>query len=241
MKAMILVISWALILLAAGSAPAVDATASLDLNSAYVWRGLTFNDGPVAQPSLDVTRCGFGLNIWGNFDIGDYDGTLDDHEFSEIDLTLSYGFSLGRMGINLGLIEYLFPAGGSGTREAYVSLGVPLAGGLSIGTTAYYDWDEVQGWYITAEISYGRDLNEKLGIEAAAIAGFTDEDYAEAYGGEGGGFYDYKFSLGLSYSITEALSLKSGINYTDTLNEDALPEVMVDANLYGGINFSYLF
>ena len=70
----------ALLVLAVGLAStpawAAEATAGLDLNSAYVWRGQTFNDGFVAQPSIDVaTEIGIGVNVWGNLDIDDYNET----------------------------------------------------------------------------------------------------------------------------------------------------------------------
>jgi len=55
---------------------AADVTAAVDVNSAYVWRGQTFNDGMVAQPSVDVASGGFGFNVWGNIDIDDYYSTL---------------------------------------------------------------------------------------------------------------------------------------------------------------------
>lgn len=230
-----------LVLLTGGRSPAADATAFVDLNSAYVWRGITFNDGLVAQPSLDVTNGGFGINIWGNFDIDDYDDTLDDNEFSEVDMTLYYGFSLQQLEIELGLAEYLFPAGGEGTRELYASLGRPLAGGLSLGMTAYYDVDEVDGWYGNLSLSYGRDITDALGVEASAAVGLADKDFAAAYGGQDSGWYDYCFSLGVSFAVTDVLSLGANINYTDTLDEDVLPDEIVDSNLYGGISIAYSF
>ena len=61
----------------ADTAMAADASFGADINSAYVWRGITFNDGAVIQPSLDVTTGGFGFNVWGNIDIDDDNGTLD--------------------------------------------------------------------------------------------------------------------------------------------------------------------
>ena len=42
------------ILMSAGSAFGADVTTAIDVNSAYVWRGITFNDGVVVQPSVDV-------------------------------------------------------------------------------------------------------------------------------------------------------------------------------------------
>ncbi|MFZ5981206.1 MAG: TorF family putative porin, partial [Candidatus Zixiibacteriota bacterium] len=90
----------------ASGASAAQVSAGTDVVSAYVWRGMTFNDEAVVQPYLNVAaENGFGVSVWGNYDVGDYGGTLaQDNEFSEIDLTLTYGFSLGPAEMTVGHI-----------------------------------------------------------------------------------------------------------------------------------------
>ena len=62
---------------------AAEANISVDVPSGYVWRGMTFNEGAVIQPSVDAcTAFGFGVNVWGNFDLDDYDGAYEKCEFS---------------------------------------------------------------------------------------------------------------------------------------------------------------
>src|SRR6056297_3554188 len=117
---------------AAGTALGAEAAAGADVASAYVWRGITFNDGLVVQPYVDVAAGnGFAINVWGNYDIDDYDNTLDENEFSEVDLTLSYALPIEPVDITIGHIEYLFPTGGSGTSEVFLSAYINPAGGLS--------------------------------------------------------------------------------------------------------------
>ena len=95
---------------AATTADAATATAALDVNSAYVWRGLTFNNGLVVQPSITAASDnGFSVNVWGNYDIDDYDGNVDEYHFSEVDLTASYAFKLGAVDMTVGAIAYTFP------------------------------------------------------------------------------------------------------------------------------------
>ena len=239
--------------MAATPALAADATAAIDINSAYVWRGLTFNDGAVVQPSIDVAaENGLGINVWGNYDISDYDDTLDEDEFSEVDLTISYGFSVGKLDIGAGVIEYLFPAtdaAGTGngigsnytaTTELYISLGMPIVGGLSASLDIYYDIDLYDDFtYAAFGLSYAYDFNDKLSLEAGASAGYAGEDFAVANGGTDGGLYDYRLSLSLGYSINDAWSVTASINYTDTLDEDHLPEQ--DTDTFGGISVAYAF
>lgn len=219
---------------------AADASFGTDINSAYVWRGITFNDGVVIQPSLDVTTGGFGFNVWGNIDMDDYDGALDDREFSEVDLTFSYGIDIKSVSLAVGYIEYLFPttdAGGSpGTREIYGDISFSPVEGLTTGLTIYYDFDEVEDYYVSLNIGYSRELVEKLTMDIGLSAGYAGEDMSA---GAEDGLHDYNVSLGLGYTVTEAVSVSGFIAYTDTFDEDVLPEQDVD--VYGGIGAYYAF
>lgn len=222
---------------ATGTALGAEATAGADVASAYIWRGITFNDGLVVQPYVDVAaENGFAINVWGNYDIDDYDNTLDDNEFSEIDLTLSYGFSLDPVDITVGHIEYLFPNGGEGTSEVFLSAYVSPLDGVSAGIDAYYDYDVVEDYYISASLAYDVTLDSGLGLGVGASAGYAGEDFTI---GPDDGLHEYTFSANASYPITDAVGLSAFIAYTDTFDEDVLPEQDVD--LYGGGGFSWSF
>ena len=225
---------------------AADVTAAVDFNSAYVWRGMTFNDGMVAQPSIDVAAGGFGINVWGNIDIDDYDDTLDTGEFSEIDLTASYGRTIGMVDVGVGYIEYLFPTtetgGGEGTREIYISLGMGLPAGFSVALDYYYDFDEVKEYYSVFGLSYAYNISEQLSLEAGASIAYAGKEYCAD--GDAG-FYDYNLSLSIGYTITEALSVSAFINYVDSVDDEKLVDVddggPLDVTTYGGVGISYAF
>ncbi len=228
-------------------AVAADATAALDVASAYVWRGQTFNDGLVLQPSVDVAaKNGFGINVWGNYDIDDYDGTLDSHEFSEIDLTVSYGTTLGKVDVGVGAIGYFFPAGGEETWELYLSLGVPIIGGLSAGLDFYYDVDAVDEFtYATLSLAYAFDITAKLGLELGGSIAYAGDAFAENAGGEDGGLYDYTLSAALGYAFTDAWSASAGVTYVNALDDDNLPDVddggLEDTNIVFSVGIAYAF
>ena len=66
---------------------AADASLSVDVASAYVFRGATFNDGVVVQPGLELGGLGgLSVGVWGNLDVDDYSGRLAGGEFSELDI-----------------------------------------------------------------------------------------------------------------------------------------------------------
>ncbi len=241
MKRIIPLIALAIVF-SCGSAWAADATAAMDINSAYVWRGITVNDEAVLQPSMDVTSGGFGFNVWGNFDLTDNDDTIEEYEFSEVDLTLSYSKSVGPVGIGVGIIEYMFPLAGDGTRELYLSLDYEIISGLSASLATYWDTDEVNGSYTSLGLSYAMNPTEALEVSIGGSVAYADEKHAEFYsGGTDGGFHDYALTLGASYAVTDALSIGAGITYTDTMDEDVLAEEVADTNTYGGISISYAF
>lgn len=242
MKKSVLSVLMVLMLVLAGSVGfaktsyAADVSAGADLVSAYVWRGITFNDGMVAQPYLDVTSGGLGINVWGNMDIDDYDDTLDSGEFSELDLTLSYGFSMDPVDVSLGYIEYLFPAGGEGTREVFLGLSMDLVAGFSAGITGYYDFDEVDDYYINAGLGYAYDFDNGVSLGFGAEAGLAGED---ASAGEDGGLHEYLLSVDCSYAVTEAVGVSAFLAWTDNFDEDVLPDQ--DTDLFGGVGVSVSF
>jgi hypothetical protein len=228
--------------LGAGMAGAADVVAGVDLNSAYIWRGITFNDGLVAQPSMDVTAGGFNFNVWGNFDMDDYDDRLEKWEFSEIDLTLSYTVGTGPIAITGGFIEYLFPTteagGGLGTREFFLDFSAEPLDGFVLGVTGFYDVDEVEDYYISPYVGYTLSVGDAVSMDLGASCGYVGKDFAQKIsGGTDSGFHEYTVTLGAGYTVGSAL-LSVLVGYTDTLDKDVLPEEAADVNVFGGFGIS---
>lgn len=234
-----------MMMLGAGAADAAEVAADIDLYSAYVWRGITLNDGLVAQPSMDVSVDGFNFNVWGNFDIDDYDNTLDDGEFSEIDLTLSYTAEAGPLSITGGCIEYLYPATEAeivlGTREIYLDVSGEPADGFVLGVIGYYDVDEVKDYYLTPYAGYSLAMDSGVSLDFGASCGYAGKDFVrKVSGGVDSGFHEYTVYLGAGYEVG-SVSLSALMGYTDTLDKDVLPEDAADVNFFGGIGMSVPF
>jgi len=235
--------------MAAAPAAAAEASATLDFASAYVWRGITFNDGFVIQPSIDVAgKNGLGINVWGNYDVDDYDDQLTSNDFSEIDLTVSYGTSFGKLDVGAGVIAYLFPGAGSDseTAEIYLSLGMDIMDGLSAALDIYYDFellDELS--YATLSLAYAYGVSDKLDIEVGGSIGYAGDDFSASYGGADGGLWDYTLSLSLGYAISDAWSASAGVTYVNSLDDDNLIEGntagTLDTTTYATVGVAYAF
>jgi len=226
----------AIVLAGAMPAAAADATAGADFASAYVWRGITFNDGMVAQPYVDVAAGGFAINVWGNYDIADYNGTLEENEFSEIDLTLSYALPVETVDITIGHIEYLFPNGGQGTSEVFVNACKSPLKNFSMGIDVYYDYGEVDDYYLAATLAYILALDSSLEIGVSASAGYAGDDFSP---GPDSGLHEYTLAVNASCPLGRNLALSAVFAFTDSLDEDVLPDQEVD--FYGGFGFSWYF
>ena len=240
MKKMILAVAATLLVGISATAMAIDCvevTTAVDVNSAYVWRGMTYNDGFVAQPSVNLSTSGFNLNVWGNLDMDDYSDQMDSWQVSETDFTLNYGFELGKVSTTVGLIEYWYPQADPNsardTQEVYLSLGLPLGLGFTTTLDTYYDFDVMDEYYSKLGLSYGYDINKKTALTVGAAAGYAGDNYC---GDDEAGFFDYSLSMKLGYAVSDNLSLSAGITYVNAIDDDNL----VEGNTSGDIGREHL-
>jgi len=215
----------------------VSLSVGVDIASAYVFRGATRNDGIVVQPWLDATTS-FGLNfgIWANFDIGDYDGTLEENEFSEMDIYIGWGTTVADM-IDLGVeyCEYTYPNGGDSDREISINTGIP-AGPIGLGVAAYFGvGGEIEKTiYLEATAEYDIDITEELSAAIAGSAGYLIDD------NDGGknGFQDYSIGASLAYRIFGA-----SVTYIGQGDDKVIPEKQYgyDVEVVGMLSVGYDF
>lgn len=235
---------------------ATKVTARADIISAYVWRGITVNEGWVVQPSLDIaTPSGVGLNVWGNVNLDDYDGRFQENEFGELDPTITYAFSVGPVSLTVGVLEYLYPhqvttSGSSnavhtgatpGTRELMAKAETQVMETLSVSASFYYDADEYDDFYANIGLKYAPVIiKDKLSAEMGALVGYAGKDWAVGNSlGTKGGFHEWNVYAAATVKLTAQLDASANLGYTDTLDKDVLPEQ--DTNLYGGVSLSTSF
>jgi hypothetical protein len=221
--------------------PAVSA--DVTVASKYVWRGLRLTDDPVLQPSLTVDYKGLGLNIWGNTDLTDVNGTPG--EINELDYTLSYSFSVDKVDLSIGVIQYTFPhTDFEPTTEIYgtAALDVLLSPALSI----YWDTDQVGGVYGTLGISHSFALGEVRGIspslDLSGSIGFASSNWNEGYYGvDSSGLVDLLLTASLSIPIDEYLSLAPFVSFSQVIDSDLKNAVADDNATFFGATLSLAF
>ncbi len=229
----VLAFSWlSLVFWTPSAAERIEINTSLDFCTDYVWRGLVINDEPVLQPSFTATQTigrigSFSFIIWGNLDITDYYGT--NNEFSEIDLTASYSLPYGPIGLEVGFIHYSFPSTtDSATTEVYITAGyepedIPLAFSFS----AFYDLDEIDGFYLSGKISSLIPVSPQLSLELALSAGYANSDYNLGYFNvSDSSLVDSVVCAALNYKVSDLFSLSVYGQYMSILDstlKDTVP------------------
>jgi len=197
---------------------AAEASVSLDVASAYVFRGGTLNEGFVAQPGIEVNGLPVTLGVWANFDFDDYNNTLTKREFSEIDLYASYDLPLETdpVGVSVGYTEYTYPSGGGkADREVAVNLGLAtlLSPSLSVNYGVGGAVDD--SWYVEAGVEHSQAiLSGLLAVGGGATLGYTNPDVGKD------GLSHYTVGVSVDCSVISA-----GVTYIGQIDDKVLPDV----------------
>ncbi len=225
----------------------VDATA----NTKYVWRGINLVDAPVFQPSATVSYGGWSFNVWGNMETynanryGNYGKA--NGEFTEVDLTVEYGWDYGDWSFAVGVIHYIFPnTGFNNTTEIYGSVGYDCL--LEPTLTIYQDIDQSHGTYITFGVSHTFEEvwkpteNTSMDIEIGTAIGWgSSSNNAFYYGAGNSGLTDLTSSIGFPVGLGKGWTLKPAINHSTLLDQNIQSNQAPDSNLWFGLSLTYEF
>ena len=242
--------------------------AQLDLFSAYVWRGVTYTNKPVAQPDVYVSFPAGNASItaggWANIEIGKYDDPADDlsesgglsaFNVAEFNPYAEVGFSTGKAALTGGIVGYIFPNdlddapnGGldseSNTWEVYGTVGfdVPLAPEFSI----YYDFDKVKGAYLEGGVSHSVPLGESHTLDLSGLVGlslgqgFSEDDPSFNFDDDGLTHLDLSAGVPLTAGVFSITPvLHFQINGDDITKFHSPSSDGSDVKLWGGVSIGW--
>jgi len=88
----------------------VKVSGNVELLTGYVFKGATYNDGMVLQPSVTIENwVPVDITFWANMDLDDWDDRLESGQFSEVDMTLSKSFSDEHLNYKVIYNEFWYP------------------------------------------------------------------------------------------------------------------------------------
>jgi hypothetical protein len=217
-----------------GTPGGATAAASVDVASAYVFRGATINDKVNVQPSVEGTFYGVTLGTWGNLN-------TDSKNIDEIDYYASYALPLGDfpIGVSVGYTEYTYPTQTD-------TNGVGLEADREANVVATYEakindklsLNETLGGYFGLE---GPFLDQGVHVELDSALAYAACDQSTISGGAtiGSEFGDNFDNHGISYvqlNLSANYSLlNAAIHYVIETDSDI---VNVDKEVYGTVGIS---
>lgn len=214
---------------------AVDVKA--DIASAYLFRGQVMTDRPVLQPSTAVhlpVRAGGSASFvaWGNLDLTDSTGDAwfdAEHagEFTEIDLTASYARDIGPATLSGGVVHYtwnngeMFPFGAfPATAELFVRADFDVEV-VRPAIEVHYDIDEVEGFYVRAELAREFALTDDVVLQLQGHAGWSDEDHSLwLYRTSESSFADAALAATIVWHADEVTAMHAGVHGSTILGDD---------------------
>lgn len=212
-------------------------------NSHYIWRGIALTDGPVMQSELSAEYKGLSFIAWNNMDL---DSVNDlQWQVNEIDLIVGYDWSVRDFGLSVGVVHYTFPSTAfAATTELYVGVSAPVP--LSPTVTFNFDVDEVDGEYITFDVSHSFGLptaSEKItwSLDLGFGFGYGSADYNSGYFGvQRGGMVDYHPTVALPLSIGK-FTLTPAFGYSALGGQRLKNVVDKNSTLFGGVTAGFTF
>ncbi len=182
-------------------------SASVELTSKYMWRGIEYGTGPVAFPMISYSYKGFSAFAMGAYAI--------DGSHQEVDFGLSYTFGDY---VTVGLADYYYPTA-VGDYDKYFNY-VNSSTGHSIEAYATITPFKLPFWMTVSTYVYGADKN--LGGQQA-FSSYAELGYTFNFNDNNGlslsaganlnkGFYtDYKYGFNVvNLCIKYATSFKLG-------------------------------
>lgn len=231
----------------AGTARAADVSATADFASAYIFRGVTLNDGLVFQPGAKIS--GFpipeeygsiAVGTWANYDISDYGGLMKKNQFSEVDYYATYVLPVKVVDLSTTYTEYTYPQGLPADREVAFSVGKAIGeSGLYPSVTFNYGLDGApeKDWYIQGGLDYSKALTEAITLSSGVKVAYLIDDNGKD------GFKDATAKVGLSYALTENWAINGSVNYVAQLDDEVLPDGVFayDKSAYAMLGLSCTF
>lgn len=233
----------------------VTGSASVGVFSQYMFRGYELSSGSaVIQPALSISYKGFSAGFWSNID-SEENGTQSfvpdrpgQKSFNETDLTLSYTYSIGKVGLTGGYIYY-------GTKYASETEELFLSATYDIITkptlTVYRDITSFPGTYINLSLSHSVPVYKDISLDLGASAGYFagDDDAFRTDVGTGkkyAAFHDGMLKAGFTVPVLKNTSVQPIAQYWFPLSGKAKehghnPNGHLDNTFIYGVNMTYNF
>ena len=186
-----------------------------DFNSQYIWRGLSYNEGHISQPSLWIEYSGFTFYTWASITFNDKN---DNPKNNEVDFVAQYSHQYESILIEPSIAYYFYPnqTDAPPTSEANLKLAYPVFA-FELYSNVCLDFLEYQG-SLSGDFGLKKNLfeNDDLNISGDLNTGWTNQKFNETYLGISDNskiFHFINCSIEMEYYLSETIYLRPHIEY----------------------------
>ncbi|MBU3600149.1 hypothetical protein ICN28_06425 [Polynucleobacter sp. 30F-ANTBAC] len=216
---------------AAEPTPDFTVTGNFGITSDYRFRGLQQTDGdPAFQGGFDVAHSsGFYIGTWGS-NVSSWAAGPETSTKLEIDLYGGYKTAVAGVGVDVGVISYMYPGSSTGgdssgadwnanTQEAYVGLSYgPATFKTSyVLSKSYFASTGNEGGDASGTMYYDLTLSQEIApkLVASIHAGYTDYNGGVNTYSEVGKFSYADFNVGLAYDLGNGFAVSGKYFWND--------------------------
>ena len=200
-----------------------------DFNPRYVWRGIAYSEGSVAQTSTWFTTKGTTFGVWANTNLESVDGK----NTNEIDYYVSRELNWRNLTVEpmFQYYTYRHQEDSPSTGELDFKFSLPL-GKTTLFSTQAFDVIEYAGaYYGDIGLGLSRTLGSRVEMESAVSLGWGSSKFNETYLGPRKWAVNLAaVDIGLTYTSGNGLYWRPHLSYTRLL-DSALRESVDDSSI----------
>jgi uncharacterized protein (TIGR02001 family) len=227
----------------AAMAASAGTSVSVDIASAYVYRGITVVDDLVVQPGIEVD--GFGMpEEYGSIAIGAWGSTapFEDtyNNLHETDWYVVYALPevVTNLDLSIGLTEYQY-AGGAGEQEINLGAAFAVATNFTIGGSINFMIDDEiaateDQIYIDFFGDYAIEVSEEMDVSLGALVSFMKQGDGNDSAGLDDGLNHFELTGAFTYALSDMWSLGASLAYIGQIDDDVLPDNTAGGNFGNG-------
>jgi len=186
-----------------------------DFVSQYIWRGVSYNEGNISQPSFWIEYSGFTFYTWASITVNDKNGNSKNNE---VDFAAQYSHQFEDLNIEPSIAYYIYPnqIDAPPTAEANLKLAYPVFG-FEIYSNVCLDILEYSG-SLSGDFGFKKSIfeNDYMNIALDLNTGWANKKFCEIYidmNDDMETFHFFSCSLAMDYYLSENIYIKPHIEY----------------------------
>lgn len=186
-----------------------------DFITQYIWRGISYNEGFILQPSVWIEYDGFTFYTWGSLTLNDKHNNPKNHE---VDFAVQYSYQYEELFLEPSIAYYIYPGQEEAppTAEANLKLAYTLLE-TEVYSNICLDVLEYPG-SLSGDIGLKKSLfeNDDVNFSADISTGWANKKFTENYIGESDEtdlFNFVRFAIDAEYYVSENIYLKPHAEY----------------------------